>query len=78
MPCCGGKRAALKQQAKAPPASNRRAVRYTGTQTVTVRGRVTGTQYVFSPQQPLQYVDARDAADFSETSRIHQVFSDLA
>jgi hypothetical protein len=76
MPCCGGKRAALKQQATAPGSNMRRPVRYTGSQTVTLRGRVTGTQYVFSPQQPLQYVDVRDAAYLSEAPKTLSVFSD--
>lgn len=74
MPCCGGKRAALKQQTKTPQSTNARPVRYTGSQTFTIQGPVTGIKYVFSPQQPLQYVDIRDAAYFSDTSKIHQAF----
>ncbi len=70
MPCCGGKRAALKNQAKTPQASSTRAVRYTGTTAVTVQGPVTGKQYTFSPQSPLQYVDVRDAAYLSQIQRL--------
>lgn len=72
MPCCGGKRAALKQQAKTPQRSSTRVVRYTGNATVTVQGPVTGKQYTFSPQLPLQYVDIRDAAYFSQIPQLQQ------
>lgn len=78
MPCCGGKRVALKRQTNTPPSGNTRPVRYTGSQTLTVEGRVTGTKYVFSPRQPLQYVDVSDVAYFSESLILHRAFSDLA
>jgi hypothetical protein len=74
MPCCGGKRAALKEQTKISQSTNTRPVRYTGSQTITIQGPVTGIKYVFSSQQPLQYVDIRDAAYFSDPSKIHQAF----
>jgi hypothetical protein len=72
MTCCGGKRAALKQQAKTLQSSNTRMVRYTGKVTVTVQGPVTGKQYTFSPQLPLQYVDVRDAVYFSQIPQLQQ------
>ena len=37
---------------------------YIGSQSLDIRGPVTGYAYHFSPLQPLQSVDPRDAVDF--------------
>jgi len=71
MSCCGGKRMALKNQI-APQGSSTRVVRYTGGSPVTIRGPITGRDYHFSPQQPVQNIDSRDAALLSHIPKIHE------
>ena len=57
--CCGQKRSDL---SIARPQNNAALkVRYSGQPQVYVRGPVTGNLYPFSPQEPVQAVDNRDA-----------------
>ncbi len=69
MSCCGGKRAALRQNLIVPPAGRTQAVKYTGRTPVSVHGPITGKIYRFSPEQPLQDVDVRDAALLSQSAK---------
>lgn len=45
---------------------------YTGASTIRVRGSVTGLAYDFSPSQPSQAVDVRDAAMFVQNTAFHR------
>ena len=57
--CCGQKRSAMK--ADGTPPSSALNLRYFGQSLFYVRGAATGSVYRFSPAQPVQPVDARDA-----------------
>jgi hypothetical protein len=57
--CCGQKRSELKSNAA--PQNATLKVRYSGQPPVYLRGSVTGSIYQFSPVQPVQSVDRRDA-----------------
>jgi hypothetical protein len=57
--CCGQKRMAMKVNRTSP--SSALNLRYSGPSLIDVRGAATGSLYRFSPAQPVQPVDARDA-----------------
>jgi hypothetical protein len=57
--CCGQKRGEL--SIARPQTNATLRVRYSGQPQVYVRGPVTGNLYPFSPQEPVQAVDNRDA-----------------
>ena len=61
-PAARSARAPDAQANSAQPASESVAVRYTESQSIVVRGPVTGRRYSFSGTSPIQSVDARDAA----------------
>ena len=76
---CGQKRSSPMQHSSRPQASavsapvealpptGPLAIRYLDSTPVRVRGLVTGVAYEFSPAQPVQPVDARDAAALLNT-----------
>ncbi len=63
MGCCGDRRKAVAPPARPAPTVYRGSVtlRYKERSPVRVRGPVTGQEYSFSPAEPEQAVDARDA-----------------
>ena len=63
--CCGQKRSALKTGGDAQQADLN--LHYFGYSPINVRGPVTGQLYQFSKLQPVQAVDARDAASILRT-----------
>jgi hypothetical protein len=69
--CCGQKRSALKASGNAQQAGLN--LRYSGSSPVSVRGPVTGHLYQFSKLQPVQGIDARDAASILRTRLFRQV-----
>ena len=63
--CCGQKRSALRTGGDAQQAGLN--LHYLGHSPVNVRGAATGQLYQFSKLQPVQPVDARDAASILRT-----------
>ena len=63
--CCGQKRSALRAAGNAQQADLN--LHYFGYSPMNVRGPVTGQLYQFSKLQPVQPVDARDAASILRT-----------
>ena len=68
MPCCGQKRAAIRNQTSPKPAtapgerpSSGTLIRYLQRSPILVEGSATGRRYAFSVAQPVQVVDPRDA-----------------
>ena len=57
--CCGQKRSAIKVNAGSPNSALN--LLYSGQIPMRVRGTATGSVYQFSPVQPVQAVDPRDA-----------------
>ncbi len=57
--CCGQMRSAMKAGADSP--SSTLNLRYSGQASLHVLGTATGRLYQFSPVQPVQAVDPRDA-----------------
>ena len=69
--CCGQQRSALKAGGNAQQADLN--LFYYGVTPASVRGPVSGRLYQFSKQQPVQAVDARDAASILRTRLFRQV-----
>lgn len=69
--CCGQKRSALKVSGEAQQANLN--LHYFGYSTMNVRGPATGRLYQFSKLQPMQAVDARDAAAILRTRLFRRV-----
>jgi hypothetical protein len=62
VPAARSAHAPVAQPNSVQPASESVAVRYTESQSIVVRGPVTGRRYAFSGASPIQSVDARDTA----------------
>jgi hypothetical protein len=75
--CCGQKRGAMKADGSlntngaSDPGSIK--LHYRGQYSVQIRGAVTGRVYQFPKSNPVQMVDARDAASLMQTRMFRQV-----